>query len=311
LVILLTGLGGYLLARSSLAPVVAMSTQAAQISETNLHERLLVQNQRDELGLLAGSFNGLLDRLDQSFERQRRFIADASHEMRTPVAVLCGEAEVALSRQDRSAVEYRESLGILQNEAQRLKLIIEDLFTLARADAGQYPLTLSEFYLDELAVDCCRSMRTLAQAKRVALRCEAVKETAIRGDENLLRRMILNLLDNAIKYTAKGGSVAVACETAESSCLLTVTDTGCGIPAELQPRIFERFFRADKVRARSDGNVGGAGLGLAICRWIAEAHYGQLLLARSDRSGSTFAFTMPNTLGSETSPVPEIPKRKA
>jgi heavy metal sensor kinase len=293
LVIALTSVGGYLLARTSLAPVVAMSSQAEHIGEANLHERLPVKNAKDELGLLAKSFNGLLDRLDQSFDRQRRFIADASHELRTPVAVLCGEAEVALSQTDRSSKEYRESLGILQTEAKRLRLIIEDLFTLARADAGEHPLMSSDFYLDELAVDCCRTMRTLARAKEVTLQCEDVKETRVRADEPLLRRMILNLLDNAIKHTANGGTVSVNCEPEGTRCTLVVTDTGSGIPAELQSRIFERFFRADKVRSRSNGDRGGAGLGLSICRWIAQMHDGQLELTRSDASGSTFTFTMP------------------
>jgi two-component system, OmpR family, sensor kinase len=295
LVIALTSVGGYFLARKSLAPVVAMSAQAGRIGEANLHNRLAIKNSKDELGLLAASFNGLLDRLDQSFERQRRFIADASHELRTPVAVLCGEAEVALSQKDRSASEFRESVGILEREATRLKLIVEDLFTLARADAGQYPLTLTHFYLDELSVDCCRTVRTLAMAKGVVLHCDAVKETPVYADEGLLRRMILNLLDNAIKHTPQGGSVSVACGMLDGASSLAVSDTGSGIPVELQPRIFERFFRADKARARAEDNGGGAGLGLSISRWIAEAHHGRLELTRSDGAGSVFAFTMPNT----------------
>jgi two-component system, OmpR family, sensor kinase len=294
LVIALLSVGGHWLARRSLAPVVAMSSQAGHIGETNLHERLAVKNAKDELGLLAQSFNGLLDRLDQSFERQRRFIADASHELRTPVAVLCGETDVALSQSNRSPDEYRASLIILQTEAKRLRLIIEDLFTLVRADTGQYPLVLSDFYLDELAAACCRTMRTLAMAKGVTLQCESAAETLIHADEGLLRRMILNILDNAIKHTEKGGTVSIVCQLDAMECRLTVTDSGSGIPPELQSRIFERFFRADKARARSDGDGGGAGLGLSISRWIAEAHQGRLELVQSNSSGSTFAFTMPN-----------------
>jgi two-component system, OmpR family, sensor kinase len=294
LVIALLSVGGYWLARTSLAPVVAMSWQAGHIGEVNLHERLPVKNAKDELGLLAQSFNGLLDRLDQSFERQRRFIADASHELRTPVAVLCGEAEVALSQSNRSPDEYRESLGILQTEAKRLRLIIEDLFTLVRADAGQYPLVLSDFYLDELAAACCRTMRTLALARGVTLQCESAAEIPIYADEGLLRRMILNLLDNAIKHTEKGGVISIVCQPHARECRLTVTDSGSGIPTKLQSRIFERFFRADKARARTGGDGGGAGLGLSISRWIAEAHQGRLELVQSNSSGSTFTFIMPN-----------------
>jgi len=294
LAMILAGAGGYLLARRSLAPVVAMSSQASRIGAENLYQRLKVENPRDELGHLAGSFNELLDRLSQSFERQRRFVADASHELRTPVAILCGEAEVALAQQQRAEREYRESLEILRQEAKRLKHIVEDLFTLARADAGQYPLALTDFYLDELVEECSRNVRTLAAARKIALSCEAEKELLIRADEPLLRRMLLNLLDNAIKYTPEGGSVALRCREEGRQYSLMVEDSGPGIPAELQPRIFERFFRADKARSRSDNNgSGGAGLGLAIALWIAGAHGGRLELTHSSPHGSLFTALLP------------------
>jgi heavy metal sensor kinase len=291
--IVLASVGGYFLARKSLAPVVAMSSQAGRIGAANLHERLAVQNDRDELGHLAQSFNSLLDRLSQSFERQRRFMADASHELRTPVAILRGEAEVALSQQTRSLEEYRESLGVLHQEAERLTHIVEDLFTLTRADAGQYPLQPSDFYLDELIAECVHSARTLALAKKICLNLEEASESPIHADESLLRRMILNLLDNAIKYTPEGGRVIVAGRRAGNEYALNITDTGGGIPADLQPRIFERFFRADKARSRAENDGGGAGLGLSISRWIAEAHHGRLELTRSDSAGSTFTAYLP------------------
>ena len=291
--IVLASAGGYFLARKSLAPVVAMSTQAGRIGAANLHERLAVQNDRDELGHLAQSFNGLLDRLSQSFERQRRFMADASHELRTPVAILRGEAEVALSQQARSLEEYRESLGVLHQEAERLTHIVEDLFTLTRADAGQYPLQPRDFYLDELIAECVHSARTLALAKKICLNLEEASESPIHADESLLRRMILNLLDNAIKYTPEGGSVSVTCRRAGKEYALSITDTGGGIPADLQPRIFERFFRADKARSRTENDGGGAGLGLSISRWIAEAHHGRLQLTHSNSAGSTFTAYLP------------------
>jgi two-component system OmpR family sensor kinase len=293
LALLLASVGGYFLARKSLAPVVAMSSQAGRIGAANLHERLAVQNEKDELGHLARSFNGLLDRLDQSFERQQRFMADASHELRTPVAILRGEAEVSLSRPERGPEEYRESLRVLHEEAQRLTHIVEDLFTLTRADAGQYPLTPREFYLDELVADCVHSARTLALAKNISLTCEAEQELPIHADESLLRRMILNLLDNAIKYTPANGNVTVAGSVSGKEYALSITDSGEGIPAELQPRIFERFFRADKARSRSETDGSGAGLGLSIARWIAEAHLGRLELTRTDASGSTFTAFLP------------------
>jgi two-component system OmpR family sensor kinase len=292
--VLLAGVGGYFLARKSLAPVAAMGAQVERISAANLHERLAVRNATDELGRLARTFNELLDRLDQTFERQRRFISDASHELRTPISILRGEAEVALSQAERSPEEYRESLAVLYEEAQRLANIVEDLFTLTRADAGEYRLTRSDFYLDELAVDCVRATRTLAQAKNISLAAVAPHEMPVRADEDLLRRMILNLLDNAIKYTPEGGSVTVTCSAAPDGYDLSVTDSGPGIPVEMQSRIFERFFRVDRARSRT-GRDGGAGLGLSIARWIAEAHLGRLVLARSDATGSEFRAHIPTS----------------
>ena len=291
--VLLASVGGYFLARKSLAPVVEMATQAGHIGAATLHERLAVRNERDELGHLARSFNDLLDRLDQSFERQRRFMADASHELRTPVAILRGEAEVALSQPSRSPDEYRDSLAVLHGEAQRLTHIVDDLFTLTRADAGQYPLEPRNFYLDDLVADCVHSARSLALAKKITLTAEPSEESPIHADETLVRRMVLNLLDNAIKYTPEGGRVMVSCGLFANQYALRITDTGQGIPADLQPRIFERFFRADKSRSRAETDDGGAGLGLSIARWIAEAHNGRLELTRSDSTGSTFTAYLP------------------
>lgn len=302
LAILLASGGGYFLARKSLAPVVAMSSQAGLIGAANLHERLAVQNERDELGHLALSFNRLLDRLRESFDRQRRFMADASHELRTPVAILRGESEVALSQQARSPEEYRESLDVMHHEAERLTRIVEDLFTLTRADAGQYPLQPSDFYLDELVADCVHSARTLAQAKKISLTFEGAPESPIHADESLVRRMLLNLLDNAIKYTPDFGRVTVSFQRNGKEYAVNIADTGCGIPAELRPRIFERFFRADKARSHSENDGGGAGLGLAISRWIAEAHQGRLELTHSDSTGSTFSAYLPADSAHSASP---------
>ncbi len=291
--LLLASAGGYFLARKSLAPVAHMARQARGMGASRLSERLEVSNPRDELGTLALSFNELLDRLEKSFEQQRRFVADASHELRTPVAILQGETEVTLSRTDRAPEEYRETLSILREESHRLAHIIEDLFTLTRADAGQYPLQLREVYLDELAADVLRRTRSLAIAKGITLTSSIEPELLMRADEDLLRRLLLNLLDNAIKYTPTGGKANVECRREGKELVLRVTDTGTGIPAELQSRIFERFFRADKARSRSEGDTGGAGLGLSIARWIAEAHYGRLELTRSDPSGTTFTAWLP------------------
>ncbi len=294
--------GGYFLARKSLAPVVAMSEKAARMGAQNLHERLPVLNPRDELGYLASTFNDLLERLTRSLEQQRRFMADASHELRSPVSIIRGEAEVALS-QARTPEEYRGSLAIALDEARRLSQIVDDLFTLARADAGQYPLRPRDFYLEELAVECVRAARSMAAARGITLSYEPDGELPIHGDEALVRRLTMNLLDNAIKFTPEGGKINVACQRAGSEYSLTVRDSGPGIPAEAQEKIFERFFRLDPARTQDRRALGnaetaapattGAGLGLAIARWIAEAHHGRLVLAQSDASGSTFAAFLP------------------
>jgi two-component system, OmpR family, sensor kinase len=300
--LVIAGAIGYFLARRSLAPVVAMSEKAARMGAQNLHERLPVLNPRDELGYLAGTFNELLDRLTRSLEQQRRFMADASHELRSPVSIIRGEAEVALSRA-RTPEEYRGSLGIALDEARRLSQIVDDLFTLARADGGQYPLRPRDFYLEEVAVECVRAVRSMAAARGITLRYEPDGEMPIHGDEALVRRLTMNLLDNAIKYTPEGGKIDVACQRAGGEYSLTVRDSGPGIPAEAQEKIFERFFRLDPARTQNRPALGpvetpahattGAGLGLAIARWIAEAHHGRLVLTQSDASGSTFAAFLP------------------
>jgi len=292
--ILAASVGGYFLARKSLAPVAEMGERAAHITAFNLGERLPVANSGSELGRLAIIFNELLARLDLSFDRQRRFMADASHELRTPVAIVCGESEVALSKAERSADEYRESLSILHDEGRRLTRIVEDLFTLARADAGQFEPASAAFYLDEAVGECLRAVRSLAARRGVEIQFKgSCGELPARGDEGLVRRMILNLLDNAIKFTPPGGEVQVEAGCTGAGYFVRITDTGPGIPTEAQPHVFERFYRADRARAR-DGEAGGAGLGLSIAAWIAESHGGRVALERSDPSGSTFVVSLPS-----------------
>jgi two-component system, OmpR family, sensor kinase len=296
LALLLASLGGYFLARKSLAPVIAMANQAEAIGAENLEQRLPELDPHNELGRLVQSFNSLLSRLQASFQTQRRFMADASHELRTPVAIIRGESEVALSNEVRSVDEYRESLAIVQDEGKRLARIVEDLFTLARADAGQYPVEKSNMYLDETVGHCVRSVDSLATQRGLKLEfMTSAHELFFTGDESLLERMTLNILDNAIKYTPRGGSIRVRLDRNGRSCKLVIADTGIGIPPALQPRIFERFFRADQARSRDGGRNGSAGLGLAIARWIAELHDGNLTLDKSDKSGSTFVISLPLT----------------
>ena len=289
LVLMLASFGGYFLARKTLSPIAQMSETAAAIGATNLHARLPVKNEKDELGVLATIFNSLLARLENSFERQKRFMADASHELRTPLAIVRGESEIALSKEQRPNAELRESLGIVNDESKRLTRIVEDIFTLARVDAGQFQAQFAEIYLDELLTDCLRKVRVLAEKRNVSLHINAAEELPMRGDEQLLQRLFVNLLDNAIKYNRSGGSVAIAAEKSGQNYSITVTDTGAGIPKDEQAKIFERFYRADKARSRtSETATSGAGLGLSIAQWIAEIHRADIELVRSDESGSVF-----------------------
>jgi two-component system, OmpR family, sensor kinase len=280
---------GYWLAKRSLKPVSEMSRQAIMISANNLHSRLLVKNERDEIGSLANVINELLERLENSFEQQRRFMADASHELRTPLAIVRGESEVALSKEDRPVADLRESLAIVNDESKRLTKIVEDLFTLSRADAGQFKTNFKQLYLDEILADCVRNLRVLANEKRVSLEIKT-EETLISGDEQLLRRLFINLLDNAVKFNRETGKVLVKLE----NNVVTIEDTGCGIAEKEQSKIFERFYRTDKARSRhEETQTSGAGLGLSIAKWIAEIHHAELRLVKSDESGSIFSISFP------------------
>jgi len=285
----LAGIGAWLLATRALRPLRSMALQARQITQDSLDQRIAVDDAAEELEVVIAGFNDLLSRLDRSFETMRRFVADASHELRTPISVIRGEAEVALSR-ERPAAEYRESLATVLDESRRLSVLIDDLLNLARSDSGRFQLESREFYLNELLADCCRSMRGLATARNLRLECLPAADLQYRGDEQLLRRLILNLLDNAIRYTPAGGRITAALEAGSSGIRIRVADTGIGIPPEHAPRVFERFYRADEARSRA---AGGFGLGLSIVKCIAEAHHGAVECASAPGSGSTFTVTLP------------------
>jgi len=288
LALLVASLGGYLLARKSLAPVVRMSAKARAIGATNLSERIEAAEPRDELGELATTLNDLLARLDASFAAQRRFMADASHELRSPVAILQGELDVTLSRDDRDAADYRESLEVMRRSVQRLTRIVRDLFLLARSDAGEVPLNRTAVDLGELVAQTVRAHRTLGD---VALATECGDDLVVSGDEDLLQRMLGNLLENAIRHAPRGSEVRVRCTRAGANARIEVRDRGAGVPAALREQIFERFVRADPARGAAAGS--GAGLGLPIARWIAEAHGGTVALETSGPEGSVFVATLP------------------
>jgi two-component system, OmpR family, sensor kinase len=290
-VLLLAGAGGMWLASIALRPISDMARRAAAIAPTGLDD--LGQTERtDELGQLATAFNGLVARLRAALKTQQQFMADASHELRTPVSVVRATADVALSRDHREEAEYREALAIVGGQSQRLGRLVDDMLVLARADAGGYPLRTVDLYLDEMIDDCRRAVGVLANERGVTIRADASPEIPFRGDEDLLRRLMLNVLQNAVQHTSSGGSVALEVRQKPGGVRIRVTDEGAGIAADDQRRIFDRFVQLDAARRGQ-----GAGLGLPIARWIAEAHSGTLVLEHSGPSGSTFCVSLPIVTG--------------
>jgi heavy metal sensor kinase len=299
LALLLAGIGGWFLARQSLAPVAAMAERARRLGAVDLSGRLPVANPRDELGRLAATFNDLLGRLEVSLTQQRHFMADASHEMRTPVTTVRTAAHVALQQVTRPEEEYRSTLSLIEQQAVRLSRLVDDMFTLARADAGNYPVRRTPLYLDELLDDAVRASRVVAAGKNVRVELDAPGSAGFSGDEDLIRRLVTNLLDNAIRHTASGTTVKVTLTPTANGYAVAVRDEGAGIPASIQPRIFERFYRGDAGHQRSGTTADGAGLGLALVRWIARIHGGDVVLTESSGAGTTFTATLSDGSGRE------------
>lgn len=289
LTLLATLAGGYFLARRTLAPVQRMTDTARQISADRLDQRLAVHNPRDELGQLAATLNDMLDRLERSFAETQRFTADAAHELRTPLAVIRSEAEVAL-RHPRTGNEYERVLENLLEETVRLSRMADELLFLCRQDAGLNPPTRCDVPLDRLLREVVENMRLVAQEKGVTLTLADTPACPVRGDGDQLRRVFYNLIDNAIKYTGPGGAVTVSGRTEAASVCVAVADTGIGIPAGHLMRIFDRFYRVDPART---GDSGGAGLGLAICLSTVRAADGSIAVESTAGHGSTFTVRLP------------------
>lgn len=286
--VLLAIAGGYFLAQRTLAPLSAMTEAIDAITSRNLHARIEVATSNDEIERLSVRFNQLLERLQLAFQQQQRFMADASHELRTPVSAALTAAQVTLRGSGRSSEQYREALQIVEQQMLRLRRIVEDMFLLARADTESLPVRSEHFYLDEIVAESCRTMRLLAARSGVQLHLvKPLPEAPLFGDSGLLRQAIIILLDNACKFNQPGGSVCVSLDHRDQYSI-RVSDTGPGIPEEAREQIFERFFRLDSARSSSQGS----GLGLAIAKLIAEQHGGNLMLESSAASGSTFVLTL-------------------
>ena len=282
--------GGYWISARALAPVDQITQTARTISAQNLASRLAVPRTGDELQRLSETVNGMLDRLEASFKKITQFTADASHELRTPVAVMRTRAELSL-RKARSANEYRDVIAEVLTELEKTSSLIEQLMFLARADSGAESLHFADTDVTEVLREACHQGSALAEAKQISFQQQIPGDSLwIRGDASSLRRLFLILIDNAVKYTPAHGQVEVSLRTNDGFAVAEVRDTGIGIAAADLPNVFERFYRADKARTRE---LGGVGLGLSIGRWITEVHSGTIKVQSALGHGSVFQIRVP------------------
>ena len=285
--LLFAGAGGWWLSSVGLRPVRDMARRASNLPPTGVDD-LGPPARDDELGQLTHAFNGLVARLRGALQTQQQFMADASHELRTPVSIIRTASDVTLGRERRDEGEYREALAMTGTQARRLSRLVEDMLVLARADAGAYPLRPVVVYLDDLVEECRRAVNLLAGERGITLHTTGASDVSVRGDEELLRRLMVNLLQNAVQHSPCGGAVSVDVAVDDSRAVVRVSDAGPGIPEEDRARIFERFVQLDPSRRAQ-----GTGLGLPIAKWIAEAHHGALHLEASGPGGTTFTVVLP------------------
>ncbi len=281
--------GGFVLVRQALEPVERMAVKAEEITQHNLSERLPVVRSGDELERLSISLNHMISRLEDALRSSKQFVADASHELRTPLTVMRGELE-SLVQDARLTSDTREALGSVLEEVGRLADIVESLFALSRLDAGEAHSEWLRFDLAELAATTAEQMSLLATDKNVLVECESTPGVTVEGDRARLKQVIVNLLDNAIKYTPSGGRVRLSVRREGGFAVLDVTDNGVGIAPEALPHVFKRFYRVDGSRSREQG---GAGLGLAIVKSICIAHGAEVEVVSSPGQGSRFRMRQP------------------
>lgn len=281
-------LGGWMLARRSLSPIGYIVSKSRSITSENLSERLKLRGTGDEMDDLIRTLNDMIARLDNSFKRMAEFTADASHELKTPICAMRGEAEVLLSK-ERKAEEYQEGLAHFIERFDRLNQMVNDLILLSKSDAAHVELQSVPLRLDLLIKELCHLFQVLAERKSITLETGAMEEIVVSGDKPRLQQLFTNLIDNAIKYTPKG-SIHVAVHKEGDFAVVQIKDTGVGIPEEDRVKIFKRFYRVDKSRSRESG---GAGLGLSIAEWIAHVHQGRIEVESQLNQGSTFTVYLP------------------
>ena len=290
LVMIIGLLGGFALSQRVLRPIRLISETARAISASDLSLRIDGSEVKSELGSLARTLNNTFDRLESAFRRQTQFTADASHELRTPLAIIHSGSELALSR-ERTGQEYRQTIESNLRASRRMNALVDSLLLLARADADALPLEYCRFDLPQAAEDCITLLLPIARRRGISLSAGGAA-VQIEADRNHILRLMTNLIGNAIHYNRDGGSVKITVSRESDLAVVKVSDTGNGIPQRDQPRIFQRFFRADKSR---NGQTGGCGLGLAICKSITTAHGGDISFTSVPGSGTTFIVRLPMT----------------
>ena len=306
LALMVASVGGQFLAHKALKPVDDITQAARVITSKNLNQTITPPRVKDEISRLIETFNGMILRLDQSFQQIKQFSSDASHELKTPLTILKGEVEVML-RKERTPLEYQQTLKSNLEEINRMSQIVEDLLLLSKADTGQIKLNKEDINLAEILTEVVAQMEKLAKSKRLHLSVsDNHQDLHIFGDALRIRELFINLIENGIKYTEEGGAIHVSlekeyspsgdhrsegeAEEADEYAKIVVSDTGIGISKEDQEKIFDRFFRVDKARSREQG---GSGLGLSICKWIVEAHQGNIKVESEFGRGCSFTVTLP------------------
>ncbi len=290
LIVALAISGGYVLMRRALRPVDEIRQKAAQITSRNLSERLPVVRTGDELERLATDLNRMIERLEESFHQINRFSADASHELRTPLTVLQGELESVARTSSSLPAEIRDTIGSALEETHRLTKIVENLLAISRLEAGEARKQLERLDFADLVRSTADQMRLLAEEKHIHLDCNGAEAVEVDADPARLKQVVVNLLDNAIKYTPESGKVSISVVKQDGRAVLEIADTGIGISPDDLPHIFDRFYRADKARSRQ---MGGTGLGLSIVRSICLAHDGQVKVESTEGEGSVFHIELP------------------
>lgn len=289
ILLLLSSFGGYFLVRKAFSPVKEIVGIVRKITAEDLSHRIESIGSKDEIGELVETLNDMISRLESSFKQIKQFSSDISHELKTPLTAMRGEIEVALKK-ERQNEEYKKVLKSLLEEINKLQKIIDNLLFLARIESKNIKLSFEKVQLDEILLEAFEEIETLAKRKKISLILKRVDQASVEGDETLIKRLFVNLIDNAIKYTHEDGKVEISLTKERNFAKFIIKDTGIGIPENEIPYIFDRFYRVEKARSRE---TGGSGLGLAIAKWIVEAHKGKIEVRSKVSEGSLFAISFP------------------